>query len=176
MDKPEEIPGRLPVGIFRFKDEYDQVGGRHEALGDLLMLFDDGIGARRIDDGDLAQDVDRQQDLLEVGVDGDDLLLFAVSDLLHRIGNGLRRHLRDLLPGGQQGVYEAALARFYFPDDDEHEGFVNAVAQIADGAGQLVVLDSLGQFVQVLHDLVDAGPPSEQLLVEYLGQAGRLVE
>ena len=59
VDKVEKIPGRLPVGVFGLEHENDQVAGRDKPFSDILVAFDDGVGAGRIHNSDIAQDIDR---------------------------------------------------------------------------------------------------------------------
>ena len=67
LDKGEEIPGRLRPGIDHRKNEEHEIGTRDEFLGDALVLRDHGIGAGSIDDVKVAQEIDRQKTLDQLG-------------------------------------------------------------------------------------------------------------
>ena len=162
LDEVEEIPGRLAVGIFGFKDEDDEIRGGDEALGDFLMLLNDGVGAGRIHDGDFAQDVHGQVYLFQKGVDGNDLLFFAIEDLQHLVGHGLRSDLGDFAPRVEQGIDEAALSGLDFACHDEHEGLVQAVAQLVDGVVELLMPDLPAKGVKLLDQLVYLCPLCQQ--------------
>ena len=61
----EEEPlgfGERPVGR---GDEQDEVGARDELGGEPLVLADDRVGAGRVDDVDVAQQLDRRRDHLQ---------------------------------------------------------------------------------------------------------------
>jgi hypothetical protein len=53
VDELEKLPGRLPVGVFGFKDENYEIRSGDEALRDFLVVFDDGIGAGSVHEGDV---------------------------------------------------------------------------------------------------------------------------
>ena len=50
--------GERPVGR---GDEQHQIGARHEIVGEPLVLADDGVGARRVDDVDVAKQLHRRR-------------------------------------------------------------------------------------------------------------------
>ena len=58
-DRRHECPLALGERAVGGGDEEDQVGARHELLGELLVLADDGVGARGIDDRDLVEELRR---------------------------------------------------------------------------------------------------------------------
>ena len=58
-DRLHECPLALGERAVRGGHEEDHVGARHELLGELLVLANDGVGARRIDDRDLVEELVR---------------------------------------------------------------------------------------------------------------------
>ena len=58
-DVLEELPLRLRQRPVDRRHEQDQVRARDEVLGDLLMPLHDGVRARRVDQRDVAQELDR---------------------------------------------------------------------------------------------------------------------
>jgi hypothetical protein len=119
-DQLEVLALGLGEGPVRGGDEEDEVRAGHEAAAELLVVADDGVGPRRVDDGDLAQEVVRVL-LLE-----DTLASLALGGLLavpeDRDPVGRRRHA---FPGefvfSKQGVYERGLTGVELADDDEQE-------------------------------------------------------
>ena len=67
LHEAEEIPGRLRPGIEHRKNKKHEIGPRDEFLGNALVLRDHGIGARSIDDVEIAQEIDRQKTLDQLG-------------------------------------------------------------------------------------------------------------
>ncbi len=68
-DLLEEGPlglGERPVGG---GDEEHEIGARHEARRQALVLADDGVGPGRVDDVNLAQQVGRGADRRQVGLE-----------------------------------------------------------------------------------------------------------
>ena len=57
--------GEGPIGR---RHEQDQVGSRYELGRDRFVLADDGVGARRVDDVDLAEDLGRCGDDVQRGL------------------------------------------------------------------------------------------------------------
>jgi len=88
----------------------------------------------------------------EVWIDDNGLLFLAVQDLLDRVGHRLRRHFGDLASGCQQGIDEAAFARFHLAHNHKHERFMDAVAQVADRLRQFFVSDANRQAVEVFDE------------------------
>src|SRR4051812_18800534 len=56
-DRRHERPLALGERTVRGSHEEDQIGARHELLGELLVLANDGISPRRIDDRDLVEEL-----------------------------------------------------------------------------------------------------------------------
>ena len=62
-DQAKKIPcGRCP-GIRNRKNKDDQIGHRHEVLRDLLMMGDDGVRSRGINNVEILQKIDRSMAL-----------------------------------------------------------------------------------------------------------------
>ena len=94
----------------------------HELRGDRLVLADDGVGAGRVDDVDLAQEVDGGADHVEVRAA---LVPRGLGpELQHVHLRGRRRHAFLQHARAEQGVDERALARVELADDDDEEELV----------------------------------------------------
>ena len=67
LHEGEKIPRRLRPGIDHRKNKEHEIGTRDEFLGDALVFRDHGIGAGSVDDVEVAQEIDRQKTLDELG-------------------------------------------------------------------------------------------------------------
>ena len=166
MDEIKKVPRRLPVRIFRLEHKDDQVAGRDEPFGDRLMALHDGIGTRRIHDGYIAEDIDREEDFFKIGVYHHGFSAFSVQDLLNRIGHRLGRNGANLPPGVQQSIDKTAFSRLYFAYDDEHIRFGHAVPEFANGGCQFLVTDFLRQVVQILYGIFHLNTQRLGMLVD----------
>ena len=143
----EKLPGRGAPGIHGAEHEDHQVGNRHEPLGDLLVLTFNRVGAGRVDDVKIAEELARHLHLDQRPGQRHRLRRRTVlekQDLLRR-----RHHagLREVV--AEQRVEEGRLADVHLADDDEHKRLLEAgeqivgdglrlavAAQVADGFGQ----------------------------------------
>ncbi len=104
------------------RDEKHQIGARDELGGHRLVLADDGVGSRRVDDADFAEQIDRRLDDEQIGLAHG--LLGLVAVLEHGDDGGRRRDAFLHQRLADERVDERALARVELADDDEQEQLV----------------------------------------------------
>ncbi len=129
-DRLEEGPLGFGERTIGGRDEQHEVGPRHEIGRQPLVLADHGVGAGRVDDVDVAEQVGRSGDHLQAVLA--DLLGDRVAVLQHVNRRRRRRHafLQDRL--ADERVDERALAGVELADDDQQEELV----ELADRRGQ----------------------------------------
>ena len=120
MDFFEELPGGGAPGVAGGEDENDEVGDGDEAFGDLLVLVLNGVGARGIDNVEVAKELAGNVDLLEGGCDGDGGDGFAVFEEEDFLGGGDDTGARELL--AEEGIEEGGFADIDLANDDKNEG------------------------------------------------------
>jgi hypothetical protein len=111
--------GERPV---RRGDEQHQIRPRDEVRGNRFVLSDDGVGARCVDDVDLAEDLRGRRNHVKVRLSYAAVQRLAVLqhvDLRRRRRHPFLRHLR-----ADERVDERALSGVEFSDDDEQEKLV----------------------------------------------------
>ena len=164
-DRLEELPLALRERPIGGGHEEHELRARHEVARQGLVTLDDGVRAGRVDDVHLAQELERQRDLLEVAAGGRALALGAVLDELDPRGGGGGPLLEHLL--AEQGVDHRALARVELADHHQQEQLV----ELADGARErlLVLLrgpDAHEQHPQLCELSVQLPEQALALLVE----------
>ncbi len=115
-------------------DEEHEVGARDELGGHRLVLADDGIGSRRVDDADFAKQIDGRFDDEQIGLAHG--LLRLITMLEHRDNGGRRRDAFLHQRLADERVDERALARVELADDDEQEQLV----ELRDGLIECLLL------------------------------------
>ena len=109
-------------------DEKDQVGARHEVLGDLLVTLDHRVGAGCIHDIDLPQPFDGCGDHLHVGLDQRTADLIAMAQEVNANGRRRGAFLKQLLP--EQRVDERRLAGVELAHDHQQKELVELPARL----------------------------------------------
>ena len=130
-------------------DEEDHVRAGDELARDRLVLAVDGVGAGRVDDVDVAQQLHRRGDDVERRLQGDAVHGRAVLDDVDAGGGGgdpLFEH-----PASQEGVDEGALAGVELAGDDQEEQLVELQG------GPLEGLLVLGRGVEPRQGLLEVG-------------------
>ena len=162
-DEPEEVVLARRVRAQQRGDEEDEVGPRHEPLGQQLLLALHRVGAGGVDDVQVLQQLDRQlvDEQARLGLahrlDG------PVAQQVHR---PRRRQLADLEGvGPEDGVQERRLAGVELADDHDEEQLVEATPHRLEG------LEVARHHVEVGEQLA-AGVEQRPLLVHQLAFLG----
>ena len=118
----EEEPFRLGERAIGGGDEQDEVGAGHEFGGDPLVLAENGVRARRVDDVDVAQQLGwRRDDLQPVGADLASGRV-AMDQQMDLSRGGRDPFFKDRIP--KQRVDEGALAGIELAHHHEEEELV----------------------------------------------------
>ena len=153
-DLLQEPPLALGEGSVGRGDEQDQIGAGNEVAGQLLVTPNDRVGARRVHDVELAEDLGRVGALQQVRLP--ELLrhLGAVAENVDPVGGG-----RDALgqdPLAEQGVDEAGLAGVELAGDHQKKetgellpGLLKS-AQVVGGDVGAEALEGGGQALEQL--------------------------
>jgi hypothetical protein len=107
----------LGEGSVGGSDEEDQVGAGDEVSRQLFVSADDGIRSRRVDQGDLTQQVRRVGPFEDEGLEQLLAWLLAVAQQVDPVGGGC--HAFGQHPLAQQGVDEGGLAGVELAGDDQ---------------------------------------------------------
>ena len=129
-NRRKEYPFGLGKRAVGGGDEQHEIGSRDKFGGNPFVLADDCVGARRVDDVDVAKQLCRRgQDSQPVGIGLrlHSVTIFQQLDLRCGRGDAL---LHD--GSSQQGIDERAFAGVEFADDDDEKQLV----ELADGGGQ----------------------------------------
>src|SRR5205823_6603931 len=78
LHKSEKVPRRLRPGVNDGKNEEHEIGSGHEFFGNALMLRHHRVGPGRIDDIEVAQEIDRKKALDQLGGDIDFFFHLAI--------------------------------------------------------------------------------------------------
>ncbi len=109
-------------GTIGGRHEEDEIGARYEVGGQALVLAQNRVRARRVDDVEILEEVDRGRDLPDAAFDDLDTAGGAVADQVNLRGG--RRHAFFENARPEQGVDERALAGVELTDDDEEKELV----------------------------------------------------
>ena len=127
----------LQEGAFRFAegsvgagDEEDEVAAGHEVFGQLLVLADDRVGARRIDEVDLLEPGHGQAAHGHAAVGAWVRDRVAVSDQDQFAGGG--HDAFGQIVAAEQGVDDGAFAGVELSDDDDEEELLQLGEGVAD--------------------------------------------
>ncbi len=135
---PADVLHEAPLGFGKRaigrRDEEHQIGTRDELGGHRLVLANDGVGPRRVDDADFAEQIDRRFDDEEVGLPH--CLFRLVAMLQHGDDGRCGGHpfCQQRLP--DERVDERALAGIELSDDDKQEQLV----ELPDGLVERLLL------------------------------------
>ncbi len=111
-------------------DEQHQIAAGDEALGDDLVLANDGVGAGRIDNADVREELHRKRVNHLIRVERGSFLGRPVTKDVDLSRGGGDPLFQERLP--EEGVDESALSGVEFPHDDEEKEFV----ELLDGSTQ----------------------------------------
>ena len=112
------------------RHEQDEVRARDEIRGDRLVLADDRVRSRRIDDVNVAQDRGGRGDHVQRGIA--DLPRRRLAVLQHVDLRRCRRHSLQRHLCADQRIDERALSGIEFADDDEQEQFVELLDRLVE--------------------------------------------
>ena len=100
-------------------DEQHQIAAGDELRGQRFVLADDGVGARRIDHGQLAEQIDRRGLNPDAVFAGEAVLGLAIAQQVNLVGG--RRHAFRLELAAQQGVDEGRFTGVELAGNDQQE-------------------------------------------------------
>ncbi len=113
----QEIPGSGCVGVLGRKNENDKVALRDIVFRDRLMIANDGVRSRRIDNCDVPENRPGQAHTLPLIAQRCLRPLFAIDQFLNSGRAGVWCNLADIL--SEKGIDKAALSGLHLADNHE---------------------------------------------------------
>ena len=124
---------RLGEGTICRGHEQDEIGPRHELGRQALVLADDGVRARRVDDVEVLEELDRRGHRADARAQDVGRGRGAVADEVNVRRRG--RHALVEHAGAEQGIDERALAGVELADDDQEEELVELPHRLGERGG-----------------------------------------